>query len=182
MTLAKAKSVHLALNCMSLDRNVWYVSLSTVSQHGLVPDKPDIKYRLNSKSARCQSWSYGLIMRDDDIMHEHVDLRERRGHIRQARCSDISRKDIYRAYNNMSHRYVAIIEGVNHSSSWSKPRDYKEITLFRQWRRQARTARDKMIPTSGEISLFIIAFLWYLYLFYIPTNLLALRSGRPGTM
>jgi hypothetical protein len=28
-------------------------------------------------------------------------------------------------------RYVAIIEGLNHSSSWSKPRDYKEITLFR---------------------------------------------------
>jgi hypothetical protein len=35
----------------------------------------------------------------------------------------------------------------------------KEATLFRQWERQARTAREKTIPTSEEISLFIIAFL-----------------------
>jgi len=180
MTLAKAKSEHRAFNCMCLDRNVWYVSLSTWSQHGLVPDKPEINYQINPKSARCQSSSYGLIMRDDDIMHGHVDLRERRGHFWQARSSDISRKDIYCAYKNKSHSYMAIIEGLNHSSSRSKPRDYQEITLFRQWRRQARTARDKMIPTSREISWFIIACLWYQYLFYILTNLLASCSGSPA--
>ena len=57
-----------------------------------------------------------------------------------------------------THRYVAIIEELNHTLK-GVSRDYKEITLFRQCGRQARIARDKTIPTSGEISLFIIAFL-----------------------
>jgi len=35
-------------------------------------------------------------------------------------------------------RYVDIIEGLNYNSSWSKPRDSKEITLFRQWKEKKR--------------------------------------------
>jgi len=49
----------------------------------------------------------------------------------------------WRASGQKTLRYVAIIEWLNPSSSWSKPRDYIEITLFRQWRRKARTARPK---------------------------------------
>ena len=38
-------------------------------------------------------------------------------------------------------------------------RDYKEITLFGNEEKKAGIARDETIPTSREISLFIIAFL-----------------------
>jgi hypothetical protein len=51
-------------------------------------------------------------------------------------------------------------EGLNHSHSWSRPSDYKEITLFRQRKEEAKQQLErKTIPTSGEISLLIIAFL-----------------------
>jgi len=67
-----------------------------------------------------------------DITHEHDNLRDVWPSLVKARAAD--RKML---------RYVAIIEGLHHSSSWSKPRDYKEITLYRQWKRQARTARER---------------------------------------
>jgi hypothetical protein len=38
---------------------------------------------------------------------------------------------------------VAIIEGFNHSSSWSKPRNYKEITLLRQWEDKLEQLEEK---------------------------------------
>jgi len=44
------------------------------------------------------------------------------------------------------------------------PRDYIEITLCWQWRTHIWTVREQQLPTSGDISLFFIAFLWYLYL------------------
>jgi len=81
-------------------------------------------------------------------MHEHDNQRDAWLSLVEARAA--GRKTL---------RYVAIIEGLNHSSSRREPRDYKEIALFQQWKRQAGTAREKTIPTSGEISLFIIAFL-----------------------
>jgi hypothetical protein len=60
-------------------------------------------------------------------------------------------------YESKMYRYVAIIEGFNHSLE-RVPRDYTEITLFRQCK-EDREAEEKTIPTSREISLFIIAFL-----------------------
>jgi hypothetical protein len=59
-----------------------------------------------------------------DIMHEHVDQRDMwpplPGTFEECK----------------THRYVAIIEGFNHSLE-GVPRDYNEITLVRQLRRQA---------------------------------------------
>jgi len=48
------------------------------------------------------------------IMHEHDTLRDG--------CPSLVKA---RAAGRKTLRYVAIIEGVNHSSSWSKPRDIK---------------------------------------------------------
>jgi hypothetical protein len=56
-----------------------------------------------------------------------------------------------------THSYVAIIEGFNHSLE-KIPRDHKEITLFRQWKDISQETKGT-IPTSGEISSLIIAFL-----------------------
>jgi len=53
---------------------------------------------------------------------------------------------------------VAIIEGFNHGLE-GVPRDYKEMTLFEQWEEDEAISKQKTIPTSGKISLFIIAFL-----------------------
>ena len=88
------------------------------------------------------------------------------------RRPQISRKDIHRASPiSPTDKWLSlrdlIIVAVGVPTVEGCPRDYKEITLFWQWRRQARTAREKTIPTSGEISLFIIAFLWYLYLLFL---------------
>ena len=44
LTLALARSKHLALICLSLDCNIGYVSGSTLSQHGLVSDMPESNY------------------------------------------------------------------------------------------------------------------------------------------
>jgi hypothetical protein len=61
-------------------------------------------------------------------------------------------------YECMAHRYMAIIERINHRLE-RLPRDYKEITLFWEWRETTSSSRKITIPTSGEISLFIIAYL-----------------------
>jgi hypothetical protein len=61
-------------------------------------------------------------------------------------------------FERKTYRYVAIIEGLYHSLE-EVPRDYKEIILFWLSEGQAQTVRETMISTSGEISLFIIAFL-----------------------
>jgi hypothetical protein len=53
---------------------------------------------------------------------------------------------------------VPIIEGLNHSLK-RVSRDYKEVTLIEKSAGKAATGRERTIPTSGEMSLFIIAFL-----------------------
>jgi len=83
-------------------------------------------------------------MNQYDIMHEHDNHRDTWPPLSGAflECK--------------TYRYVAIIEGLKHSLE-GVPRDYKEITLFRQWEELRKN--EEAIPTTGEISLFIIVFL-----------------------
>jgi len=64
-------------------------------------------------------------------------------------------------------RYVGIIDGLNYSSSGSKPRDYKGFTLFRQGRGQARAAREKN-DTYQRRNILI-----YYFVFMIPIPIIS---------
>jgi hypothetical protein len=50
-------------------------------------------------------------------------------------------------------------QGLNYSSSGSKPRDYKEMDIVLAMKKTSSNSQRTTIPTSREISLFIIAFL-----------------------
>jgi len=55
-------------------------------------------------------------------------------------------------------RYMAIIEGFNHSLEWV-PRDYKEITLLWQWKEQAQTARKSNTYQRKNIFIYYCVFI-----------------------
>jgi len=93
---------------------------------------------------------------------------------------DVRRKDTYPA--SKEHRQICGYYGwINYSPSQSKLRRYKEITLFRHWKEAGR-ATGTRISTSGERSIFIISFLWYLYRSSIPKNPLAFCSGSHAAL
>ena len=58
-----------------------------------------------------------------DIMHEQDNQREAWPSIVEAQSLDVRRLDTWLSLRDL-----------NHGPSWSKPRDYTEITLFRQWK------------------------------------------------
>jgi hypothetical protein len=74
-----------------------------------------------------------------------------------------------RASGHKTPRYVAIIEGLNHSSSWSKPGHYKETTLFRQWKKKKawRATKERYLPAEKYTYLLWRFYATYTY-YYIP--------------
>jgi len=61
---------------------------------------------------------------------------------------------------------MAIIEGSNHCLE-RVPREYEEITLFQQWKRQARTASEQYLPAEKYSYLLLRFYDTYTYYTYI---------------
>jgi hypothetical protein len=103
-----------------------------------------------------------------DIMHEHVDQRETWPPL----------PGVFKECK--THRYVAIIEVFNNSLE-RIPRDYKEITLFLQWRGQARTAREeRYLPAEKYPYLLLCFYDTYINCFIYISNKPSFRQEHPG--
>jgi hypothetical protein len=63
---------------------------------------------------------------------------------------------------------VAIVEGLNHSSSWSKPTDYKEITFFRQEEDKLKQLETKRYLPAEKYPYLLLLF-YDTYTYYIDT-------------